>query len=254
MIWFVYYRRYGNITKLNEDVISAFGSDEYLSADFGNTNITNISDYFINSFDNSVSAEFLPQNVVLNSDSRYPLQFGPNYKIDNHYNPYELPSAYYNILYLKNFRNPHYEFDVDISGNNLFKNYTIGLNEHVITSAISTHEHDRNSDLNTLFDIDISKSIEAQIYNINKTYALSGIQGLNTYSMNYPNKTVVSSLVEYAKNNDTALALTNAEYRGQFPDRMISKTKNYLEPFKNYHIHDNKVFNIRTIKWYQKLF
>lgn len=195
----------------------------------------------------------------MNSDVRYPLQFNRYHKINDKYNPQVLPTAYFNILYLKNFRNPHYEFDVNISGNNKFKNYEINLgadnlNHLVITGATSYHKYDRNFELNNLFDIDISKSKEAQIYNIHDENMQKNVSDWSSYSMNYPNKNTTSSLIEYAKTQDTMFALTNSDYLGQFPDRMLSKTKDYLEPFTNYHINDNKVFNIRSIKWYKKLF
>jgi hypothetical protein len=164
------------------------------------------------------------------------------------YNREELPSAYFNILYLKNLRNPHYEFDLTISSNidesgktKLF-DYNINavtdnLGRNILKDSSITgyHSADRNIGVNTKFDLDITRSLEAQTFRVADE---------NGKEILFPNKSVTKELVEYAKNRDSELALSDSSYLGQFPDRMISKTKNYLLPFKNAHICNNKVYNI----------
>ena len=253
----------GNITKLSNETINSFINDEILSADFNVQVSSNIFDYFNTQPYFIQTPEVFPQNVLLNSDVRYPLQYSINkYQTirneeSNHneivrYNREELPSAYFNILYLKNFRNPHYEFDLTISSNidengktKLF-DYNISastndlgsniLKNDSITSSITVnHSADRNIGVNTNFDLDITRSLEAQTFRVADE---------NGKEICFPNKSVTKELVEYAKNRDSELALSDSSYQGQFPDRMISKTKNYLLPFKNAHVCNNKVYNI----------
>lgn len=96
----------GQITKLNSNVISAFTNDNDLAMDFIKENIFNISNNFNEQQDNQFSPEVLPYNILLGSDVRYALEFQNN-KLEKEY----FPSGYYNILSLKNNRNPHYEFN-----------------------------------------------------------------------------------------------------------------------------------------------
>lgn len=59
------------------------------------------------------------------------------------------------------------------------------------------------------------------------------------------NKTIVSRLCSNADAADFQLSQEEESYSLNYPRRMNTKISDYLEPYDNYHICDNKLYNIR---------
>ena len=194
----------GHITKLNEDVISSFINDGILSEIFGIENIKNIYECFTNNPYYIQSPEVLPQNIMLNCDLRYPLTFSEEEK----FTLLHLPSTYFNILHLKNNRTPHYNID-----------YTL------------ENTTDRNAELNDLFDDDDSYRLKINTQN-NAPFQLGIFDKVTTSA------TLISAAVQ-----DNLLAETHQGYSVNYPRRLLTKINDYLEPFNNYHINNNKLTN-----------
>lgn len=91
-----------------------FLNDPILIHDFTSEQIFDISEKFNIQPEFINTPEVLPQNIVINADIKYPLQMPKTYRTNDEKRT-ALPSAYYNILFLKNLRNPHYCFDLTVS-------------------------------------------------------------------------------------------------------------------------------------------
>lgn len=180
---------------------------------------------------------------------KQPLQLQKK-ELNKFYTKANLPSGFFNILYLKNNKNPHYLFDYKISGD--YFNYTIfdlsTVKENANTLRFKLRDRlyqkakeldfyvnetsklskfDRNIEINNLYDFDISNTI---VVNNKKNIGL-----LNNY--------VVNDLFAYASNKDQEL-ISNSEYSYRFPTRMATKRNDYFEQKNNKHIINNKLYNI----------
>lgn len=268
----------GQITKLNDDLISAFESNKILKKDFENENIFDITERLTKKLENSFSPEVLPQTAILNMDLRYPLLTEKT--LDKRFYSAEiLPSAYFNIAFMKNNRNPHYDINYTVYSNNNLYDYSINkmdydnstfmhigeklnntlsgyikndnkyleisgafnldifdsssINKGSNLNIFAQHKHDaENNKLNELYDIDITHS-----YEVNCIKSISGL-------FNDLNKTKTQNILNYAAIADLEISQNNFGYNYQFPGRMTSKIDDYLEPYKNYHISNNKLYNI----------
>ena len=239
----------GQITKLNNSVVSEFQSDKILSGYFKDNNLENTDEIFYINNDNIDTPEILPANVVLNMNLKQPLTIPSNY-LNKFYTKTELPSGFFNILYLKNNKNPHYLFDYKISGD--YFNYDIicvsGITEatnqlrfklrssliqqkseldFIINEKSKFEKFDRNAKINKLYDFDISNTITAN--------SLENIGILNNYNTN--------TLFNYAVEKDQSLVV-NSEYLYRFPTRMATKHDDYFEQKNNRHIINNKLYNL----------
>jgi hypothetical protein len=176
---------------------------------------------------------------------KQPLTLPSNY-LNKFYTKSELPSGFFNILYLKNNKNPHYLFDYKMSGD--YFNYDIicvsGITEYpnqlqnslipkkselnfIINEKSKFEKFDRNTKINKLYDFDISNTITAN--------GLENIGILNNYNTN--------TLFNYAVEKDQSL-IVNSEYLYRFPTRMATKHDNYFEQKNNRHIINNKLYNL----------
>jgi hypothetical protein len=130
-------------------------------------------------------------------------------------------------LYLKNHRNPHYNFDYNIPTPDLMysRDYTITTVKNSETQVLSAiisagNIYDQNTEINKLFDIDITQSYEA---NHNETFK-SVYKGLNKYR--------IKTLLEYAKESDALLSISGGnDYISDYPERFSSKVDNYLSTY-----------------------
>lgn len=207
----------GQITKLNNDVITGFTNDS-LSADFNKENIFNINNCFTEVPDYSITPEILPQNSVLNQYLKYPIKFSAIK--DNKY----MPSAYYNIAFMKNNRDPHYNINYIINDEHDYI-YDYKISSNLDITYLNTE--DKNNKFNNLFDIDITHSYEGNVTN------------------KCLNKSVTTELINYAADCDLELSNNNIDnYRNLYPARMITKINDYLEPYENCHVANNKLYNI----------
>lgn len=163
----------GQITKLDPHVVNAFCNDTFknkLSLVFNQNFKTSVSaDIFEQIYacftkqqEFTDTPEVLPQNILLNLNLKQPLSINPSLNNDKFTSVYSLPSAYTNILYLKNNRNPHYNFNYEISvpSTQYYRDYTI-TNSQISAGNIN----DRNALINNLFDIDVTQSYEANFDN-----------------------------------------------------------------------------------------
>ena len=172
--------------------------------------------------------------MLLNLNLKQALSVDPAIDSNKFYSLHSLPSAYANILYLKNYRNPHYNFDYDIQvpTKKYERDYEISVN-----GITADNINDRNKKINDLYDIDITQSFEA---NFDKTFK-SFYKGFN--------KAKVKNLLNYAKEADALLAISGkTEYISNYPERFSSKVDNYLSTYQNYHINNNKLYNIGMLK------
>lgn len=219
----------GQITELNNDVISGFKSS-ILSTDFTKENIRDIDNCFTEKQDYMTTPQILPQNVVLNGDLRYPLSINSNIDNKKFYTLEYIPSAYYNVAYMKNNRTPHYNINYKVNDED------IPVYDYEISDTFSIDyilSGDKNTEYNKLFDIDITHSIDANT-NITTTNKFNSLNKHNTIT-----------LLDYAVSADIQLASENPNtYANMYPRRMITKTNDYLEPYKNYHVANNKLYNI----------
>lgn len=216
------------ISKLNEQIISgspnSFISSDILSKAFKNQNImpneeiienfTKIQKYDWNAQEINYT---LPQNILLSMDNRYSLLYPENKK--------NLPSGYYNIAYLKNNRDPHYDIHFKLPYSDTICDYTI--NKNIPNYISGGNINDNVSALNSIYDYDISKSIEL---------TNEDIPGVAT-------KNVVTNILNNAIKHDNS-KLTDTEYIKKYPERMQAKVEHYLNSFKNRHITNNKLYNI----------
>ena len=109
--------------------------------------------------------------------------------------------------------NHDYIYDYNISSN--------------LTVTYSNNE-DKNINYNSLFDIDITHSYEGNI-----TYKC-----LNKHS--------TLELINYAADCDLELSYNNIDnYNNLYPVRMTAKINDYIEPYDNCHVANNKLYNIR---------
>lgn len=166
----------GNITKLDTEVLNKFKTDSLLTNDLSDEQFSLLEKNFTQNIDKHLN-EILPQNVLLNSDVRYPLEITKDCYVSPHkintdgssyFNPEILPSAYYNILYLKNSRNPHFEFDLTIYDDDKLLDYNIFFNDNFIISSNANNKNDFISEINKLYDIDITRSLVAQTKQISR--------------------------------------------------------------------------------------
>lgn len=225
----------GNISELRQEIISAYSKDD--SHTFSNEHIYDIEECFKSHNTNTYTRNVLPQNVILNLDTRVPLFKNKNLAEDKWYSKYDVPSAYCNIFFLKNNRTPHYNIDYIIPDNaQTFKEWEIETSPvskpSINLLSDSLADNDLASGRNTLFDFDITHSYEINV--------LSGIN-IDGLSLN---KKITQNLINYAAIADTKLATENTDYSNNYPIRMENKKTNYLEPYKNYHIAHNKLYNV----------
>lgn len=278
----------GNITKLNSDVISAYCTDEILRKDFINENIFDINKKFTETQENILTPEVLPQNAILNMDLRYPLTVDPSLK-DKFYNKSILPSGYFNIAFMKNNRNPHYNINykysdsknlydyeirhkldssilLDIKGiplNNMLSGIVINQNtnaEETISGAFNIDVYSEeyinsNSDLiiNAYNEHDVN--LKNEFYDIDATHSFE--LNCNSYLSGFfhdLNKSKTRKLINYAAEADGILASADINYFNRFPQRMQIKLEDYLEPYKNYHIANNKLYNLGEVTRNTKLY
>ena len=247
----------GHITKLSDKVISGFVNDKILSANFSDENIFNIQETLTQTQNFQLTPTTLPQNQLLNCDLRYGLQIKDQ---DTFYNQQVVPTAYFNILYLKNNRNPHYNIDYNINLNNapiidynivyspkypdnlLNANITNGAkitdysaltNNECPIRVINNPVEDKNSNMNRLFDFDITHSYEVNCVSLFK----EGFKDLT--------KERTKELLNYAAQKDYELSLNYSNgYATSFPRRLVTKIDDYLEPYRNYHVAHNKIYNM----------
>jgi len=228
----------GHITELNKEVINGFNSS-ILSTDFIKENIRDIEECFEEKTDYIVTPQILPQNTVLNGDLRHPLYIDKSIPSGHFYTKRSIPSSYYNIAYMKNNRTPHYNINYEINENDIPSAFDYIIDENF--NVESTILNDKNKQYNDLFDIDITHSINAHPYPIS-----SSIYNTKDKKDNLPlNKGLTINILNYAVSSDLQLANENADtYANMYPGRMITKVNDYLEPYKNYHVANNKLYNI----------
>ena len=230
------------ISKLNEQIItSGYAVNPILNQIFKNENIVN-SNNQVDIFENFTKIQpedwsniliekdgqqkwtkqlssTLPQNVILSMDNRYSLLY-PKKDTD-------IPSGYYNIAYLKNNRDPHYNihYQLPSTDTNIICDYTINMD---IPNYISGNTMPDNTPiLNSKYDYDLSKSIELNNVNV------PGIA----------NKNKIKEILSSAIIQDDINA-SNQEYKQKYPERIAAKTDHYLNTFKNRHITNNKLYNM----------
>lgn len=220
------------ITTLNKQILSSYLQDDILTSIFkqqhvfdvsGNLTYVTPNTFSTYTIDNHTIGQVLPQNVLLGTDMRYSLLFNKNNKKQY------LPSGYFNVLYLKNNRDPHYDIHCKIPDSQLI-NYTISVD---IPNLISgNNQYDLLSGLNKKYDYDIAASILAN----NEKYK-------NTF-INLPTKNTVQKLLNTANTKDYYSAQNSENYLNNFPVRLQSKRQDYLKLFENRHIIDNKLYNV----------
>lgn len=216
----------GQITKLNDDVITGYNT-HILSSDFTKENIYDINNCFTEKQIYMITPHILPQNVVINGDVRYSLQVNQNINNNKFYDKQYIPSTYFNIAYMKNNRNPHYNINYQINEENIpLYDYKINMERNQI-NVESILSGDNNEKYNNLFDIDITHAC-----NINGNFGCSF-------------KNLTNTILEESSKKDLELANEYpSTYGNMYPKRMISKIDDYLEPYKNYHVAHNKLYNI----------
>jgi hypothetical protein len=225
----------GNITELHENIITSFIADEKNC--FKNELIFDINECFIPHNIHTHTKSILPQNVVLNFDTRTALLKHNSLKNDEKwYTKRSVPSAFCNIFFLKNNRSPQYNIDYVISADiTAMEEFTISSENHTPVLSFNPNgisAHDNAKERNKLFDFDLTHS-----YEINHN---------NEFSFTGPslNKNVTKDLISYAINADNEISENDLSYTNNYPSRMFFKSKDYLEPYKNYHIAHNKLYNI----------
>ena len=135
----------GYIRNIDNSVISSFISGNILSAMFARENITNISKMFTEEQYYANESTYIPQNVMINT----PLNLTVSGKTKQY-----APTVYFNITYLKNNRNPHYNINCNID--KTFPEYNISIDSKSakpisISSNLSGEQ---------LLDVDITYSKE----------------------------------------------------------------------------------------------
>lgn len=108
----------GHISKVADEILSTFINDDTFNKIFTNEQVFNVAGNLQYPFTsqcaqnnkNSFTDYCIPQNTLISYDLQQPLIFNKNFLPS----PEFLPSGYFNILHLKNNRDPHFDIKVDL--------------------------------------------------------------------------------------------------------------------------------------------
>lgn len=253
----------GQITKLNDDIINNFKFNSILNSDFKTENIHDFIENITTKPDYIDTPEVLPQNILLNYDLNTALNTNNQLPVNTFYNKEYLPSAYYNITFLKNNRSPNYNINciisADITNNGIIDSYDYEIKPEEYLSQTEEEFNKLNSLLNSRLNyanqieikkqlvksnkkIDRNKAIN-DLYDIDITHSYEANGGLSLFN-NLPIKSVTNNMLTQCCNIDNQLSATDSEYQFNYPQRMNTKVNDYLNTWKHLYVANNKLYNV----------